>query len=136
MTPRSPRDNGGVPLSEDEQRILAEIETQLNATDPELVDTVSRTTVYRHALRVIRWALVGLVLGLVVVVTTFTTAVMVAFAGFLLMLGSLIVVSSNVKKIGKAGLHSLFGVRGGGLRRVVSDAGQAWRDRLRRDQNG
>lgn len=133
MSPPGPRDNGSVPLSEDEQRILREIETHLNATDPALVDTVSRTTVYRHALRVIRWALVGFVVGLAVVVSTFTSSLLVAFAGFLLMLGSLIVVSSNLKKIGKAGLHSLFGVREGGLRRVFNDTGQAWRDRFRRD---
>jgi Protein of unknown function (DUF3040) len=133
VTPRSARDNGVVPLSEDEQRILSEIESQLRGSDPELVDTVSRTTVYRHALRAIRWAAVGFIVGLVVVVATFTSNLFVAFIGFLAMLASLIVVSSNVKKIGKAGLHSLFGIREGGLRRVVSDAGQAWRDRFRRD---
>lgn len=133
MSPSGARENGSVPLSEDEQRILREIETHLNATDPALVDTVSRTTVYRHALRVIRWALVGFVVGLAVVVSTFTSSLFVAFLGFLLMLGSLIIVSSNLKKIGKAGLHSLFGVREGGLRRVFSDAGQAWRDRFRRE---
>jgi hypothetical protein len=133
VTSWAPRDNGRVPLSEDEQRILSEIESQLRGSDPELVDTVSRTTVYRHALRAIRWATVGFVVGLVVVLGTFTSNLFVAFLGFLGMLGALIVVSSNLKKIGKAGLHSLFGVREGGLRRVFSDAGHAWRERFRRD---
>ncbi len=131
--PPRARDNGVVPLSEEEQRILREIETQLNATNPELVDQISRTTVYRHALRAIRWAAIGFVGGLVVVVSTFTSSLFVAFVGFLAMLMSLLVVSRNLKKIGKAGLHSLFGVREGGLRRVVADAGQSWRDRFRRD---
>ncbi len=133
MTPGAARDNGVVPLSEDEQRILSEIESQLRGSDPELVDTVSRTTVYRHALRAIRWAAVGFVVGLLVVLFTFTSNLLVAFVGFLAMLGALIVVSSNLKKIGKAGLHSLFGVREGGLRRVFTDAGHAWRERFRRD---
>ena len=38
-----------MPLSEDEQRILQEIEQQLYASDPELAREVSSTTVYRHA---------------------------------------------------------------------------------------
>jgi len=122
-----------VPLSEDEQRILREIETQLNATDPALVEQVRSTTVYRHALRAIRWAAAGFVVGLLVVISTFTSNIFLAFLGFLGMLGSLIVVSSNVKKIGKAGLHSVFGVREGGVRRVIGNAGQAWRDRFRRE---
>ena len=45
-----------MPLSDEEQKILREIEAQLNATDPGLVEQVSRTTLYRHSARVIRWA--------------------------------------------------------------------------------
>ena len=60
-----------MPLSEEELKILREIEAQLNASDPQLVDHVSRTTVYRHALRAIRWSMLGFVAGLAVVVLAF-----------------------------------------------------------------
>ena len=57
-----------MPLSEEEQKILKEIEAQLNATDPALVEQVSRTTLYRHSARMIRWAALGFLGGLVLLV--------------------------------------------------------------------
>ena len=53
-----------MPLSDEEQKILKEIEAQLNATDPGLVEQVSRTTLYRHAARMIRWSALGVLAGL------------------------------------------------------------------------
>ena len=44
-----------MPLSEDEQRILQEIEDNLSATDPKLSQQISDTTLYRHSARVIKW---------------------------------------------------------------------------------
>ncbi len=43
-----------MPLSEDEQRILKEIEANLTETDPRLVQEVSETTLYRHSARAIK----------------------------------------------------------------------------------
>ena len=62
-----------MPLSEDEQRILREIEENLSATDPKLVQQVSDTTLYRHSARVIKWAVVGFIAGLLLMIFTFTT---------------------------------------------------------------
>ncbi len=120
-----------MPLSEDEQKILREIEAQLNATDPRLVDQVSRTTVYRHAGRNIRLALIATVIGLVLVLTQFTNSTLFAVVGFVIMLGSLLVVSDNLKKMGKASLHDLFGFRAGVPRPGFIDA---LRDRFRHDR--
>ena len=53
-----------MPLSDEEQKILREIEANLNATDPALGERVSRTTLYRHSARMIRWAALGLLGGL------------------------------------------------------------------------
>jgi hypothetical protein len=53
-----------MPLSEDEQRILREIEANLSVTDPKLVQQVSDTTLYRHSSRMIKWAVLGFVAGL------------------------------------------------------------------------
>ena len=121
-----------MPLSDEELKILKEIEAQLNATDPRLVDTVSRTTVYRHSLGMIRWALFALVGGLVLVVATFATNVTIAFIGFLVMLASLYTIATNMNKIGKAGLYTVFGIREGGL----TSLGEQLRDRLQRRPEG
>ena len=40
-----------MPLSEDEQRILSEIEQQLYQSDPALARDIADTTVYTHAYR-------------------------------------------------------------------------------------
>ena len=55
-----------MPLSEDEQRILQEIEAQFYANDPQLAQQVSETTLYRHASRNIKWSALGFVVGFVV----------------------------------------------------------------------
>ena len=57
-----------MPLSEDEQRILREIEANLSVTDPKLVQQVSDTTLYRHSARLIKWSVLGFVAGLVLLV--------------------------------------------------------------------
>src|SRR4051794_38299493 len=126
-----------MPLSDEEQKILREIEAQLNATDPDLVEQVSRTTLYRHAARMIRWAALLFLGGLVLLVFTFATLLPVAFVGFAVMLGCLLVIERNLRKLGRAGLQSLTGGwrAGGGLRGIFGDRGQAWRDRFRRDDN-
>ncbi len=48
-----------MPLSPDEQRILDEIEQRLAEEDPRLVEAVSRTSLYTHLARRIKWSLLG-----------------------------------------------------------------------------
>src|SRR5207247_2260266 len=62
-----------MPLSDEEQKILREIEAQLSASDPALAQQVKTSTVYRHAGRNIKWAGLGFVVGLVLIVFTFAT---------------------------------------------------------------
>ena len=57
-----------VPLSEDEQRILHEIEQRLTEDDPRLVREVGSTTVYTHALRNLKLASVVFVIGVVLMI--------------------------------------------------------------------
>ena len=52
---------GRVPLSEDEQRILSEIEAKLYESDPALARDIADTTIYTHAYRNLKWALLGFV---------------------------------------------------------------------------
>ena len=96
-----------MPLSEDEQRILNEIEENLSATDPKLVQQVSDTTLYRHAARVIKWSVVGFIAGLLLMIFTFTTTLILGILGFVVMLGCALAIEHNVRKLGRAGFESL-----------------------------
>jgi len=125
-----------MPLSEDEQRILREIEANLSVTDPKLVQQVSDTTLYRHAARMIKLAVVGFVAGLAMLVLTFTSVLAAAVAGFLIMLFCLLVIERNVRKVGRAGLESITGgVPGGALKGMFGNAGRRWRERWQRDDD-
>ena len=52
-----------MPLSPDEQRILDEIEQRLAEEDPRLVEAVSRTSLYTHLARRIKWSLLAFSVG-------------------------------------------------------------------------
>jgi hypothetical protein len=123
-----------MPLSDEEQQILKEIEAQLNETDPGLVEQVSRTTLYRHSARMIRWSAFGVLVGLVILVATFNHTLIGGVIGFLIMLGCLLVIERNVRKLGRAGFQTLSGGlrASGGLRGVFGEQGRAWRERFRR----
>ena len=124
-----------MPLSDEEQQILKEIEAQLNETDPGLVEQVSRTTLYRHSARMIRWSAFGVLVGLLILVATFNHTLIGGGIGFLIMLGCLLVIERNVRKIGRAGFDSLTsGMRpGGNVKGVFGNFGKRWRDRWQRD---
>ncbi|HEY5164464.1 MAG TPA: DUF3040 domain-containing protein [Acidimicrobiia bacterium] len=125
-----------MPLSEDEHRILKEIEANLSVTDPKLVQQVSDTTLYRHAAGMIKWAVAGFVVGLILLIATFTSVLALGVVGFLIMLFCLLVIERNVRKMGRAGLESLTGsLRGGALKGAFGDAGRRWRERWHRDDD-
>ena len=75
-----------MPLSEHEQRILAEIERRLLEEDPKFAHQVG-SSFRAHLGRRLKLAVVGFVLGLVVVVSsTFLENVAIGVAGFVIML--------------------------------------------------
>lgn len=96
-----------MPLSEDEQRILQDIERSFYETDPKFAETVSRTTLYRHAGRNCKWAVALFVVSLAVLVASFVKFPLVAFTGFLGMVAATAVFVKNVKRIGNAGLKEV-----------------------------
>ena len=123
-----------MPLSEDEQRILQEIEAQFYANDPQLAQQVSETTLYRHASRNIKWAALGFVVGFLVLLTSFASNLFLGFIGFLGMLGCAFVVVGNLRKMGKAGLESITAsMKGGRLKSFFGDAGKNIRKPFRKE---
>jgi len=75
-----------MPLSEHEQRILAEIERRLLEEDPKFAHQVG-SSFRAHLGRRLKLAVVGFVLGLIVVISsTFLENVAIGVAGFVIML--------------------------------------------------
>lgn len=124
-----------MPLSEDEERIIREIERELSASDPDLVREVSSTTVYRHAGRNLKWATLGFVAGVAFMIGTLGISPYLAFVGFLAMLGSAIFFERNLRKMGRAGWQEwTTSMRSSGMKEYFGGAGQKMRDRFKREE--
>jgi ABC-type multidrug transport system fused ATPase/permease subunit len=123
-----------VPLSEDEQRILLEIEQRLTEEDPDLVREVASTTVYTHALRNLKLASALFVLGVVAMIWLLGTNAVLAFGGFLIMLVAAVIFERNARRLGKAGVQQLTqNLRGGSVKDYCGSTSQRMRDRMRRE---
>lgn len=123
-----------MPLSEDEQRILSEIEEQLYESDPDLVREVGSTTVYTHAFRNLKWAVLGFLVGLVVLIAMLSTSFIVSFAGFLIMLASALWAERNTRRLGKAGWDQMTqSMRASGVRDFFGSQGERMRERFKRE---
>ena len=123
-----------MPLSEHEQRILHEMEQTLYAHDPKFADKVRSETVYRYAGRNCKWSAVTFVLGLVVLVMWFTTAIVLGLIGFGIMLASLFVFTTNLRRLGRAGWHDVTNALGS--KAPVENLNDGWhrlRGRFHRD---
>lgn len=127
-----------VPLSEDEQRILQQIEQQFYESDPDFAGELGKHSLYVHHLRRMKWATLTFVTGVVVLVVALAseTTFLVAFAGFVVMLASALWFEHNLRKLGRAGMQQLTeSMRAAGLRDSLGSAGQRMRDRFRRNED-
>ena len=84
-----------MPLDDNEQRILAEIERQFYEEDPELARAVR--DIQRPSRLGIRLAILGIVVGLVVVVAFFTANTLIAFSGFAVVVASATVLVTGLR---------------------------------------
>lgn len=138
---RPRRKEAAVPLSDHEQRILAELEESLHREDPDFVDKVRSESLYRHAGRHAKWAAGTFVLGLVLLLVFFPTSIVLALVGIAVMFVSGVVIQRNVGKMGKASWHDLTrGFQGegpsgaAGLERNVHEARDWFKHRFRREE--
>ncbi len=95
-----------VALSDNEQRILRQIEEQLE-TDQRFAQAVSPSGLYRHSARKVRWAILGILISLVATVALLQIHYMLAFVGFLGMLFFVLVIERQLRAIGKAGIQDI-----------------------------
>ena len=96
-----------MPLSEHEQRILAELEETLTKQDPTFAQRVANETVYRHAGRQCKWAAFFFVASLVGLIAIYSTSVIGGLIFVALMFASALVFERNLRKMGKASWHDI-----------------------------
>lgn len=121
-----------MPLSEEEQRILQEIEQQFHAHDPDLAGEIGNHSIYTHSLRQMRRAGVLFGLGVVVLVAALVSAgsFLIAFAGFLVMLGAALWFEHSLRRMGRAGKQQLArSISAGGLREYLGITSERLRSR-------
>ena len=149
-----------MPLSEEELRLLEQMERALVEEDPKLASTMRGTSMRAAARRRALVATVAFVLGVVILMTgAVTQLVVVGIIGFVVMLASAVVALSSWRGQDKApekpradsGPHATFSVidggrkskrRGGREQRSKPQSSGSMMDRFeerwrrRRDQNG
>ncbi len=96
-----------MPLSEHEQRILAELEESLVKQDPAFAERVKSETVYRHSGRFCLWAALGFAVGVAVLVAFYTESVALGLLGVAIMFVSAVVFERNLRRVSRAGWHDL-----------------------------
>lgn len=126
-----------MPLSEDEQRILHEIERSFYENDPAFARGVRETTLFRHAGRNLKYAAGGFLGGMILLVVSFASSLVLGMIGFLAMLGSAFVFERNLRKMGRAGWQQMTESmrERGSLGDVFGSTRSRLRDRFRRDQD-
>lgn len=93
-------------LSDDENRILREIEAQLE-NDRKFAKAVSASGMYRAPARRMWWALLGAVVCLVAMVLALQVHFVAGFVGFAGMLACALVVEREARAMGRTGIKDL-----------------------------
>jgi len=123
-----------VPLSEDEQRILHEIERRFYEHDPEYAKSIESSTLYRALGRNCKWGALGFVAGLIILLVSFASSLWLGVFGFGVMLVSAIVITQNVRKMGRAGWQQMTEqMRAHSVNDLLGDTRRKLRERFKRN---
>ena len=95
-----------MPLSEKEQRILQQIEQSLES-DERFANSVKPSGIYAHSVRKVWWAGLGAIASLIFTVATLQVHFLLAFAGFLAMLGCVLIIEKQLRAMSKVGLKDV-----------------------------
>ncbi len=125
-----------MPLNENEQRILAEIERQFHSQDPKSAQMIASTTLQRYLARNCKWAALGFVVGLVVLLVAFASSWVLAVFGFLIMLVASVVLIRNLTRISRLGVEQVAATfRSRNPSQSLSDLARKLRERFGGDAN-
>lgn len=126
-----------MPLSEDEKRILSEIEANLYETDPSLAKEVASTTVYSASVRRLRVAAVTFFAGLAMVIFTLRISYWFSFIGFWVMLGAAMSFESSLRELSKVSVDQFSqSLSSRPLSDRLDSRMARFRDRLNNDYSG
>ena len=124
-----------MPLSEDEQRILSEIERSFYEHDPAFARKASSATLTRRASRNCKLAAAAFLLGLVILLMTFARTLVLGAFGFFVMLAAAFVFVTNLRKLSGPGLQSVAqSVRGRAFGDLLGDQRRRLRERFKREE--
>ena len=125
-----------MPLNENEERILHEIEQRFYANDPESARRIGSTTLPKYLARNCKWATLGFVVGLAVLLVGFASNWIVGVFGFVVMLVSAVVLTHNLRRMGQHGLRQLSAsLRGKPFNEAIDDATRRFRRRFGGDDS-
>ncbi len=125
-----------MPLNENEERILREIEQRFLAHDPESAHRLGSTTLPKYLARNCRYAALGFLAGLVVLLVGFASSWIVGVFGFAIMLVSAIVLTHNLRRMGEHGFRQLSqALRGRNFNEAIDDAARRFRRRFGGDDS-
>lgn len=91
-----------MPLSEHEQKVLADLEESVSKQDPRFAKVVSHTNVDALRRRFIRWGVVGLIAGQLFMVVFYTQSLPLGLVGLAVMLLSALVIAGSAELAGRA----------------------------------
>jgi hypothetical protein len=122
-----------VPLSEEEQRILQEMEQKLYENDRAFVDRVRTEGPRSAASRSLRWSIAMFVAGLAILLLSFRSSLLAGTFGFLVMLFGVLIFERSARQ-----LHGSRDGAGQGRQRPLGDElsiiGRRFRTRFWRDR--
>ncbi len=120
-----------MPLNENEERILREIERRLEDSDPESARRIRSTTLPRYLARNCKWGIVGFLVGLVILLVGFASSWVLGLIGFVVMLAGAITFTQNLRRIGRHSWHQLTRSNGGrNVGQMIEDAAERLRRRF------
>ena len=127
-----------MPLSEDEQRILQQIEQQFYESDPAFAGEIGTHSLYVHHLRRMKWSGLTFVVGVAIMALSLwrESSFLAAFAGFVVMLASALWFERNLRKLGRAGMAQFAeSMKANNMKDFLGSSGQRLRDRFRRSED-
>ncbi|MGC9962950.1 MAG: DUF3040 domain-containing protein [Acidimicrobiales bacterium] len=119
-----------MPLSEDEQRILQEMEQTLREHDREFVARVDHHSHRLDAAKSARWSILGAVAGFVLLLATFRFSVELGALGFVILLVSILLFSQHLRQASSAPQRSSRRPRANGMGNDWSEMRRRMRSRF------
>lgn len=125
-----------MPLSEHEQRILAELEESLVRHDPEFAERVRTKTLHNHASSQCKWSALTFVAGLALLIAFYAQSIAAGLVGVAIMFASAVVFERNLRRLGKSGRldlsHGRVAGEKSGIERAFSGGREWFRSHLPR----